>query len=131
MTQPRPDPDPSVLHGYWALSTADASDRTAVRDAPTADEAQERGGRATRREDWPSVRLAVMAGLLRAKFTQHPELAEILLATGDARIAYTGCTESPYWRNARDDRGRNWTGRLLELTRAELLAARVSWPTGE
>lgn len=125
------DTYPSVLHGYWALSTAGEADRTAVRDTPSADEAQEKGGRAARRDDWPAVRLAVMAGLLRAKFTQHPELAEILLSTGDAGLSYTGYEESPYWRATRDDRGRNWTGRLLELIRSELLAARVSWPTEE
>jgi hypothetical protein len=70
-------------------------------------------------DDWPDVRLAVMAGLLRAKFTQHPDLARILLATGNATISYTGYDESPYWRDA----GRNWVGRLLELVRSEL-----SWP---
>ncbi|MCI3275574.1 NADAR family protein [Streptomyces cylindrosporus] len=122
---------PSVLHGYWALSVAEEADRVTVRDAPTPREAHELGSRAARRDDWTAVRLGVMAGLLRAKFTQHPELAEILLGTGDATIAYTGYSESPYWRDTRDRGGRNWTGRLLELVRAELLAGRVSWPTGE
>ncbi|MGV9454279.1 DUF7639 domain-containing protein [Streptomyces sp. NPDC003635] len=121
----------SVLHGYWALSTADPADHDRVRAAATPDEAQELGGRATRRDDWPELRPAVMAGLLRAKFTQHPELAEVLLGTGDARISYTGFSEAPYWTDARDDRGRNWVGRLLELIRAELLLASVSWPTAE
>ncbi|MEU6260056.1 NADAR family protein [Streptomyces sp. NPDC047043] len=125
------DTYPSVLHGYWALSAAEETDRIAVRDASTPGEAHDLGGRAPRRDDWPDVRLAVMAGLLRAKFTQHSEPAEILLGTGDARIRYTGYSESPYWRDARDDSGRNWTGRLLELVRAELLAERVSWPTAE
>ncbi|MEU1182013.1 NADAR family protein [Streptomyces sp. NPDC005820] len=119
----------SVLHGYWALSTAHEADRLAVRDAPTPAEAQERGGRAVRREDWPKIRLAVMAGLLRAKFTQHPGPAEVLLGTGDATIVYTGFSESPYWRDTRAEGGRNWAGRLLELVRAELGAERVSWPT--
>ncbi|MES5822526.1 NADAR family protein [Streptomyces sp. RG80] len=75
-------------------------------------------------DDWPDVRLAVMAGLLRAKFTQHPDLAEILLATGGAMISYAGHEESPYWRDAGSRGGRNWVGRLLELVRSEL-----SWPT--
>ncbi|MEU9667835.1 NADAR family protein [Streptomyces bobili] len=129
------DSYPSVHHGYWALSTAEEADRLAVRDAPTADAAHELGALAPRREDWTDVRLAVMAGLLRAKFTQHPALAEILLGTGDARIGYSGHEESPYWRTARDDQGRNWVGRLLELVRSELRAAGtrsgISSPTGE
>lgn len=120
----------SVLHGYWSLSAADATDSRRIREAPSGREAHDLGGRATRRADWTEVRLAVMAGLLRAKFTQHPELAEVLLSTGDARLSYTGYSESPYWRDVPDNRGRNWMGRLLELTRSEL-AWQVSWPTAE
>ncbi|MFI9588676.1 NADAR family protein [Streptomyces sp. NPDC052236] len=113
---------PSVLHGYWALSAADASNHDQIRDAPTGREAHDMGGRAKRRADWPSVRLALMRGLLEAKFTQHPDLAEILLSTGDSVISYTGLSDSPFWRDVPDRRGRNWMGRLLELTRSELVA---------
>ncbi len=116
---------PSVLHGYWALSAADPRDRVAIRDTASAREAHDRGGAAARRTGWAAMRPAVMAGLLRGKFTQHPELAAILLATGDAPISYTGLSDSPYWRDVPDLRGRNWMGRLLELTRAELLAQQV------
>ncbi|MFJ4899279.1 NADAR family protein [Streptomyces sp. NPDC088727] len=112
----------SVLHGYWALSAADASDSAAIRDAASGREAHGLGGRAAHRNDWPDVRLAVMAGLLRAKFTQHPGPAQVLLSTGDARISYTGLSDSPFWRDVPDGRGRNWLGRLLELTRSELVA---------
>ncbi|GGV70615.1 hypothetical protein GCM10010277_81780 [Streptomyces longisporoflavus] len=115
----------SVLHGYWALSAADVSDRSSIRDAASAREAHDLGGRATQRSDWPDVRLAVMAELLRAKFTQHPELARVLLSTGDARISYTGLSDSPFWRDVPDGRGRNWMGRLLELTRSQLVAQQL------
>ncbi|NYI94567.1 putative NAD-dependent protein-ADP-ribosyltransferase YbiA (DUF1768 family) [Streptomonospora nanhaiensis] len=115
---------PSVEHAYWALSAAEAADRTRIRQAPSAREARERGGRARRRADWPRLRLAVMAALLRAKFTQHPALAEVLVSTGEAPISYTGAAESPFWRDAPGGAGRNWTGRLLEVVRAELLLRR-------
>ncbi|MFC9858357.1 MULTISPECIES: NADAR family protein [unclassified Streptomyces] len=118
----------SVVHGYWALSAADASDGSAIRDAVSGGEARDLGGWATHRSDWPDVRLAVMAELLRAKFTQHPELAQVLVATGDARISYTGLSDSPFWRDVPDARGRNWMGRLLELTRSELVAQRLLRP---
>ncbi|WSL95618.1 NADAR family protein [Streptomyces sp. NBC_01718] len=118
----------SVLHGYWALSAADAFDRSRIRDAASGREAHDLGGRATHRSDWPNVRLAVMAELLRAKFTQHPELAQVLVSTGDARISYTGLSDSPFWRDVPDGRGRNWMGRLLELTRSELAAQQLLRP---
>ncbi|MFE5770402.1 NADAR family protein [Streptomyces sp. NPDC056485] len=113
---------PTVLHGYWALSAADPADHDRIRACATAREAQDAGGRAARRADWPAVRLAVMAGLLRAKFEQHPRLAEVLLATGEAGIRYTGISEAPFWRADGPRGGRDWMGRLLELVRAELRA---------
>ncbi|MFF5449614.1 DUF1768 domain-containing protein [Streptomyces sp. NPDC012888] len=63
-----------------------------------------------------AVPLSLMADLLRAKFTQHPQLAEVLLATEDARLNYVD--SSSFW----GAHGRNWLGRLLELIRSELLA---------
>lgn len=116
---------PSVLHGYWALSAADVRDHDRIREAGSGREARELGGPVERRAGWPALRLAVMRGLLEAKFTQHPELAEVLLATGDAVISYTGLSDSAFWLDGFDDRGRNWMGRLLELTRSELVARRA------
>ncbi|MFC9324061.1 NADAR domain-containing protein [Kitasatospora sp. NPDC057015] len=63
---------------------------------------------------------ALMAGVLRAKFAQHPDAAGVLLATGDAVIRYHD-PDSAYW-GAEGRSGRNWMGRLLELVRAELAA---------
>ncbi|MFI8185936.1 NADAR family protein [Actinacidiphila glaucinigra] len=116
---------PTVLHGYWALAAADHSDHDHIRDAATAREAHEAGGHVPLRPEWTLIRTAIMAALLRAKFTQHPELARALLSTGDATISYTGISESPHWTDRGPREGRNWVGRLLELTRAELIADRV------
>ena len=77
------------------------------------------------RADWPVIRTGVMARLLRAKFAQRPQLAEILLTTGDGRIEYAS-VGSGYWNTGRGQ-GRNWMGRLLELIRSET-AAQASSP---
>lgn len=61
-----------------------------------------------------------MAELMRAKYAQHPALAELLLSTGDATILYS-TADSYYWSEG-GQRGRNWAGRLLELIRGELAA---------
>ncbi|MEW2491638.1 NADAR family protein [Streptomyces sp. NPDC048411] len=68
------------------ISLFTGSDRSRIRDAASGREAHDLGGQATHRSDWPNVRLAVMAELLRAKFTQHPELAQVLVSTGDCRV---------------------------------------------
>ena len=57
---------------------------------------------------------------LRAKYTQHKDLAKALLAT-DGRIEYANGIDG-FWTSYRG--GRNWIGRLLELVRAELRARR-------
>lgn len=109
----------TVWHAYWALATDDERRREQIRLAPNGYQAQRLGRESPRRGDWADVRLAVMTRLLRAKFDQHPELAEVLLATGNATLLYNE-GDSPFWGGG----GRNWLGRLLELVRAELRAAR-------
>lgn len=78
-------------------STADPDVRERIRTAETPYGAQEIAEGASRVENWPQVRTAVMAGLLRAKYAQHPELADILIGTGDAPFGYTGLG-SNRWR---------------------------------
>ncbi|MFD0685819.1 NADAR family protein [Actinomadura fibrosa] len=117
---------PSVTHAYWALSTADAGVRESIRLASRPSDARKLAEGAERVEGWAGARTAVMAGLLRAKFAQHPELADILLGTRDAPFAYTGM-ESEHWVTA-GEKGRNWVGRLLELIRSEIRAEYADIP---
>lgn len=107
---------PSITHAILALSTSDSEwhDRITQAEGPAGARAAAKD--APRRADWSHRRLAVMAVLLRAKFAQHPDLAEILLATGDGRITYSAWDDS-YWTST----GANWFGRLLEVVRSELL----------
>ncbi len=114
---------PSVAHAYWALSVADPETRPAVAAAPNAAAARTLAAASSRREGWEHVRTAVLTRLLRAKYEQHPELAEILLGTGDATVIYDDVNSAFWGDNA--GRGRNWSGRLLELVRSELLAHRA------
>ncbi|GAB2857242.1 hypothetical protein GCM10027176_69620 [Actinoallomurus bryophytorum] len=117
---------PTVTHAYWALSTTDGRAAERIRGAERPYEAERLGEAAPRRDGWPQARVAVMASLLRAKFDQHPDLAETLLTTGDGRIRYTGL-DSAYWIS-KGDGGRNWIGRLLEVVRSELAAHRAGIP---
>ncbi|MDQ8702582.1 NADAR family protein [Streptomyces sp. LHD-70] len=112
---------PSVAHAYWALSVDDLSVRAAIAEADTEHAARTLAADAPRREGWTHARTAVMTGLLRAKFT-HDDLAEILLATDDATVIYDD--DSHFWGD-NGGRGRNWSGRLLELVRSELQARRA------
>ncbi|MFB6518412.1 NADAR domain-containing protein [Streptomyces sp. NPDC056401] len=103
---------PSVTDAYWSLSIAPPGTSTVPGTLG--------------REGWEHARTAVMTGLLRAKYDQHPELAEILLATGDATLVYVDI-DSAFWGESAGQ-GRNWTGRLLELVRSELHMRRAGIP---
>ncbi|MEJ8640558.1 NADAR family protein [Streptomyces sp. MS1.HAVA.3] len=103
------------------MSVADPAARTAVAAAESGAKAESRAAAPPRREGregregWEQARAAVMARLLRAKYEQHPDLAAILLATGDATVLYDDA-ESGAWGD-KGGRGRNWSGRLRELIR--------------
>jgi len=59
--------------------------------------------------------------VLRAKFSQHTHLMQMLIDTGDAQLV----EDSPYdafWGIGRDGTGQNQLGLLLQEIRAELRA---------
>jgi predicted NAD-dependent protein-ADP-ribosyltransferase YbiA (DUF1768 family) len=114
---------PSVAHAYWALSVAEPAVRTAIATAETHAAARKSATAAAQREGWQHARTAVMVALLRAKYDQHPDLAEILLTTNDATVIYDDADSAFWGDNA--GRGRNWAGRLLELVRSEQQAQRA------
>ncbi|GGU61114.1 hypothetical protein GCM10010211_27520 [Streptomyces albospinus] len=94
--------------------------RAGIAAADTVHAARELAAEAALRPEWQGARTAVLTGLLRAEFRQHPGLAAILRATGDATLIYDDA-DSAFWGD-NGGNGRNWTGRLLELVRAELHA---------
>ncbi|WP_457033569.1 NADAR family protein [Kitasatospora sp. P5_F3] len=114
---------PSVAHAYWAMSVAQPEISAAITTADTSAAARTLAAGTPRREGWEHARTAVMTSLLRAKYDQHPELAEILLETDDATVIYDDM-DSDFWGD-NAGQGRNWTGRLLELVRSELHARRA------
>src|SRR5262245_13708599 len=71
------------------------------------------------RRDWERVKDGVMREALRAKFEQHPALAELLLNTGDARLIEHTVNDR-YWGDGGDGSGRNRLGELLMELRSEL-----------
>src|SRR5437868_3443207 len=71
------------------------------------------------RADWEAIKDNVMREVVRAKFQQHLELREILLATGDAQIVEHTENDS-YWGDGGDGSGKNMLGRILMEVRAQL-----------
>ena len=74
------------------------------------------------RADWERVRDEVMRRAVLAKFTQHAELRDTLLRTGDAMLVEHTRNDS-YWGDGGDGRGRNMLGQILVSVREELRRA--------
>ena len=79
------------------------------------------------RKDWESVKVSVMRKAVLAKFSQHAELCEELLATGDAKIV-EHTERDDYWGDGGDGSSKNMLGRILMEVREAL---RKEVATGE
>ncbi|KAJ3902766.1 hypothetical protein F5879DRAFT_804812 [Lentinula edodes] len=74
---------------------------------------------AEQRVDWKEVEIEKMELMLYLKFTQHDELIEELVSTGDAELIENSDTDS-FWGNGPDGHGRNEFGKALERLRVYL-----------
>ena len=69
--------------------------------------------------NWDSKRDNVMLEAVRAKFTQHEDLKELLLSTGDA-VLIEHTENDSYWGDGGDGSGKNRLGKILMKVRSEL-----------
>ena len=92
-----------------------------IRLAATPMKAAEKGRERHRplRKDWNAVRDDAMRCALAAKFAAHPELTELLLATGDETLIEK-TTNDYYWGCGTEGTGKNRLGELLMELRNEL-----------
>jgi ribA/ribD-fused uncharacterized protein len=73
---------------------------------------------------WSTSKFARMRSVLRAKFTQHDDLRELLLSTGEARLVETATADNEVnrlWGEVNGN-GRNMLGVMLMELRDELRA---------
>jgi len=68
------------------------------------------------RSDWKRVNIEKMDETLWHKFTQHQDLKDELLATGDAELVEDS-DKDPFWGIGSDRQGRNELGKALERLR--------------
>lgn len=114
---------PTSEHYFQAQKFAGTAHEEEIRRAKKPRLAAEMGRDRKRplRRDWEAVKDGVMLQALRAKFTQHADLRELLLSTGDARLVEHTANDA-YWGDGGDGSGRNRLGQLLMQLRDELRA---------
>ena len=80
--------------------------------------------------NWSQIKFERMRRVLREKFTQHEDLRELLLSTGDLRLVEVGKTNNAVnrvWGEV-NGKGLNMLGVLLMEVRSELRSSRISKP---
>ena len=109
---------PTSEHYFQAQKFAGTEHEGLIRKAKTPMIAARMGRDRKRplRRDWESVKDSIMRDAVLAKFTQHEELRELLLATGDSKLV-EHTTNDSYWGDGGDGSGRNMLGIILMETR--------------
>ena len=75
-----------------------------------ATEAKKLGRSVALRPDWERVKTSIMRDVVHAKFSQHPELAEKLMATGNAYLAEGNTWHDRVWGIDENRNGANLLG---------------------
>lgn len=118
---------PTSEHYFQAQKFEDVNDQEAIREekSPMIAARMGRDRKKNLRRDWESVKVSVMTEAVRAKFTQHEELRDILLGTGDAKLVEHTENDN-YWGDGGDGSGKNMLGQILMRIRTELRQANAS-----
>ena len=113
---------PTTEHYFQAQKFIGTPYEEAMRKQPTARGAFDMSRNPSvshwRRGDWDRVKDDVMLKCLRAKFTQHKDLREKLLDTGERNLIEHTSNDS-YWGDGGDGSGQNKLGKLLMRVRKE------------
>lgn len=112
---------PTTEHYFQAQKFAGTPHEELIRQAQTAREAAQMGRERNRplRSDWEQIKDEIMRVALYAKFTQHLDLQQKLLATGTAQIIEHTKNDS-YWGDGGDGSGQNKLGQLLMQIRDQV-----------
>ena len=112
---------PTTEHYFQAQKFESPADQKEIRTVKSPMVAARMGRSRKRklRSDWEAVKIGVMREALVAKFTQHEDLRELLLGTGDAKLVEHTANDS-YWGDGGDGSGRNMLGILLMEVREQL-----------
>jgi ribA/ribD-fused uncharacterized protein len=120
---------PSSEHAFQAAKSFDVEVRKKIAALVKASHSKAEGRNIALRDDWEKpgitgtlpVKYDVMKDVVRAKFTQHKDLAERLLATGDQELVEGNNWNDITW-GVCGGVGTNWLGKILMEIREELRA---------
>jgi ribA/ribD-fused uncharacterized protein len=104
-------------HWFQAMKTTDFREQLLVLGQPTPGKAKRVGRKVSLRPDWDDIKVDVMSHCVVQKFMQHPELAALLEATGDAELIEGNIWNDTFWGVCRG-KGENNLGKILMEVRS-------------
>lgn len=112
---------PTAEHYFQAQKFVGTEHKEAIRTtkSPMIAARMGRDRKKPLRKDWESIKDNIMRDAVRAKFTQHAELRDLLLSTGSAQIVERTENDA-YWGDGGDGSGQNRLGQILMEIRGEL-----------
>jgi ribA/ribD-fused uncharacterized protein len=120
---------PTSEHYFQAQKFEDAEHQESIRQAKSPMIAARMGRDLKKpfRRDWESVKVVIMRKVVRAKFSQHDDIHQVLLSTGNAKIVEHTENDS-YWGDGGDGSGKNMLGRIVMEVREELKRGSIDEP---
>ena len=113
----------SSEHAYQAQKATHRSDHDLIMEAYSPARAKRLGKTIKIRGDWLEVRVRIMEEIVRAKFDQHKDLADLLVATNPQKLAEGNNWGDQFWGTV-NGLGLNRLGIILMKVRDELIRAR-------
>lgn len=108
---------PTVEHAYQASKTIDLGERQLIMQCQTPGQAKRLGGKVHLRNNWNSIRIEIMGGLIAMKFSiVNPLLMQLLIDTGDVDIVEGNNWGDTFWGMS-NGFGTNNLGKLLMFHR--------------
>lgn len=104
---------------YQAEKSLDRAEQDLIWQVQKPMEARDLGQKVKMREGWDLIKDMVMYDCVMAKFLQHKDIRDQLIATGDEELI----EDSPvdwYWGCGKDGTGQNHLGQILMRVRKEL-----------
>ena len=111
---------PTAEHAYQAAKTTDQEIKQIFAKLPSPADAKKLGQTIELRRGWDKMKVLYMRRIVEAKFSQHPDLMEKLLATQPGEIIEGNNWGDTFWGQCPIGKGKNELGKILMSIRDDI-----------
>lgn len=111
---------PTAEHAYQAAKTVDSGLRLHIASLASPAAAKYAGKSLRLRPGWDRMKILIMRQIVEAKFSQNPDLLELLISTKPARLIEGNSWGDKFWGECPIGTGRNELGKILMTVRDDI-----------